>query len=110
VRAGSEERWGSVSATGRRKYSKNEASALIPPGRDPRSCEFSPSLNGRRAQAVALANTLCNQFGPEKPGHHPGASHARKTIHLRRVRSRWEDPFLADNEIVALAHLPVEMY
>jgi len=72
-----------------------------------RVAAISPSLERAQGAAIALANTLCNQFGPENPVIILAQARPRKTIYLAArpieggaVRS-W-----ADNEIVALAHLP----
>ena len=68
---------------------------------------ISPSLERAQGTAVALADTLCNQFGPENPVIILAQANPRKIIHLAArpieggaIRS-W-----ADNEIVSLAHLP----
>jgi hypothetical protein len=72
-----------------------------------RVAAISPSPERARGTAIALADTLCNQFGPENPVIILAQGKPRKTIHLvarpiegGAIRS-W-----ADNEIVSLAHLP----
>ena len=72
-----------------------------------RVAAISPSLERARGTANALADTLCNQFGPQNPVIILAQANPRKTIKLATrpieggaIRS-W-----ADNEIVSLAHLP----
>jgi hypothetical protein len=72
-----------------------------------RVAAISPNPDRAKGSAIVLANTLCNQFGPDNPVVILAQAKPRKPITLAArsieggtVRS-W-----ADNEIVALAHLP----
>ena len=68
---------------------------------------FSPYPERARGAAIALANTICNQFGPDNPVIVLAKADPRNSLNLaaqsikcKSIRS-W-----ADDEIVFLAHLP----
>ena len=72
-----------------------------------RVAAFSPSLNEAQRTAVELANTLCNQFGPDNPVIILAHSSSRKPVNLSaRSISGGTIRSWADVEIAALAHLP----
>jgi predicted pyridoxine 5'-phosphate oxidase superfamily flavin-nucleotide-binding protein len=72
-----------------------------------RVAAISPHSDRARSTVNALANTICNQFGPENPVIILASASSKKTMNLaaRPITSRAMRSW-ADNEIVALAHLP----
>jgi len=72
-----------------------------------RVAAVSPNAERARGAAVALANTLCNQFGPDNPVvilAQCGASRRSVSLPTRAFDGAMR-PW-ADDEIAALAHLP----
>ena len=68
---------------------------------------ISPFPDRVEGAAMALANTLCNQFGPDNPVVILAQSDPKKPVNLAaRAISGGAIRSWADNEIVALAHLP----
>jgi len=72
-----------------------------------RVAALSPSAAEAQRAAAALANTVCNQFGPDNPVIVLARSSARRPMDLSaRPITGGASCSWADNEIAALAHLP----